>query len=63
MSKSILELAKHLDSAAINADAVPQISIDQELSIADAYKVQVASIDQRFGRGEKLLGYKMGFTS
>lgn len=63
MSKSILELAKHLDSAAINADAVPQISIDQELSIADAYKVQVASIDQRLGRGEKLLGYKMGFTS
>ena len=63
MSKSILELAKHLDSAAINADAVPQISIAQELSIADAYKVQVASIDQRFGRGEKLLGYKMGFTS
>ena len=63
MSKSILELAQHLDSAAINANAVPQISIDQELSIEEAYQVQVASIDQRLARGEKLLGYKMGFTS
>jgi len=63
MSKSILELAKHLDSAAINAAAVPQISIDQELSIKGAYEIQVASIDQRLDRGEELLGYKMGFTS
>ncbi len=63
MSKSISELAVHLDQAAINADAVPQISLEQELSLTDAYKVQVESMNQRFSRGEKLLGYKMGFTS
>ncbi|MFK7755424.1 MAG: 2-keto-4-pentenoate hydratase [Flavobacteriales bacterium] len=63
MNTPILDLAKHLDAAAMNADAVPQISLEQELSLSDAYKVQVASMDQRLERGEKLLGYKMGFTS
>lgn len=63
MSKSIQDLAVHLDHAAIHAEAVPQISLEQNLSLEDAYKVQVESMNQRFSRGEKLLGYKMGFTS
>jgi len=63
MSQSVLELGKHIDAAAINAEAVSQISTGQKITLEDAYKVQVASIDQRLGRGEKLIGYKMGFTS
>lgn len=57
------EIAKKLDKAAANATSIEQLSNSNELSLEDAYQVQKLSIDERLNRGEKLVGYKMGFTS
>jgi len=59
----ILEYARQLDDAARNAKAVSQIDPKGELSLADAYGIQSASIQRRIGRGERRVGVKMGFTS
>jgi len=56
-------IAKKLDQAAATANSVEQISNTTALSLADAYQVQKLSINERLRRGEKLVGYKMGFTS
>ena len=56
-------IAKQLDQAARTATAVEQISTHTEISLADASEVQKLSINERLARGEKLVGYKMGFTS
>lgn len=57
------QLAKTLDQAALNAQSVPQLSLETELDLNQAYKVQELSIEERLSRGEKLVGYKLGFTS
>lgn len=57
------KLAQTLDQAAASAESVEQLSLTTHLSLIDAYKVQRLSIDERLSRGEKLVGYKMGFTS
>lgn len=59
----ILELAERVDEAARTATAIPQLSLAQDLSEAQAYAVQTASIARRLARGEKRVGMKMGFTS
>lgn len=59
----LIDLAKKLDQAAADATSIAQLSSTTQLSLDDAYKVQKISIEQRLNRGEKLVGYKMGFTS
>jgi len=62
MTADIAALATKLDDAARHARATPQID-GPALSAADAYAIQKASIDKRLGRGERIVGMKMGFTS
>ena len=57
------DIAKKLDQAAANANSIEQISATTPLSLAQAYEIQKLSIELRLARGEKLVGYKMGFTS
>ena len=57
------EFAQLLDDAARHARAVPQIDPHGELSLAEAYAIQSASIQRRLARGERRVGVKMGFTS
>jgi 2-oxo-3-hexenedioate decarboxylase len=59
----LLGFAHLLDDAARHAKAVPQIDPKGELSLADAYAIQLASIQRRATRGERRVGVKMGFTS
>ena len=56
-------LAKKVDEAARNACSIQQLSESHEFSLADAYEIQRLSIERRLQRAEKLIGYKMGFTS
>ena len=56
-------LAEKLDAAARNARAIPQLSSEVDLTVDDAYALQAASIERRLGRGEEMVGVKMGFTS
>ena len=60
---NIPDIAEVLDSAAMNAEAVDQISKEETFTVDEAYYVQKASIDRRYRRGEKFVGLKMGFTS
>jgi 2-oxo-3-hexenedioate decarboxylase len=58
------DLATLLDAAARTATPIAQLSESGvALSLAQAYEVQAASVARRLGRGEQLLGIKMGFTS
>jgi 2-oxo-3-hexenedioate decarboxylase len=59
-------LALRLDDAARHRAAVPQLSVDPalaSLTIDDAYEIQRLSLVRRYGRGERRIGIKMGFTS
>ncbi|WP_292905330.1 fumarylacetoacetate hydrolase family protein [Niveispirillum sp.] len=57
----LMEIAARLDAAMFNATATPQLG--DTLSVADAYRVQEASMARRYARGERRVGIKMGFTS
>ncbi len=60
----IAALALRLDDAARQARAITQLSSEVgEISEADAYAIQSASIERRIARGARLVGVKMGFTS
>ncbi len=61
---NIDEIAETLDEAARTAAATAQITLTHpDLSVADAYRIQVASVRRRYGRGERPIGIKMGLTS
>ncbi|MFC0531758.1 2-keto-4-pentenoate hydratase [Phytohabitans kaempferiae] len=56
-------LAARLDEAARTAGAVPQLTREGPLSLADAYAVQRALVALRTARGDVPVGVKLGFTS
>ena len=51
-----------LDTAALQAQAVEQFA-EGSFDLADAYRIQRASIQRRVARGDGILGIKLGFTS
>lgn len=57
------KVAEDLDSASLNATAVPQVSLTDPLNLDQAYAIQSISLGRRYQRGEKWVGLKMGFTS
>lgn len=59
----LASIAARLDEAARTATATPQVSLETDLGVEDAYRVQQASIQRRLDRGEQLVGVKMGLTS
>lgn len=58
---NLIEIAQRLDNAQRNAAATPQLS--EPLTLEEAYRVQSASLQRRYDRGERRVGIKMGFTS
>lgn len=61
--KSLEVLALELHEAAKNAKEIDQISLNQPITLDDAYEIQRISISHRISEGETLIGLKMGFTS
>ena len=59
---TIESIAEILDTAAHEGKSTPQISSSYEMTLDEAYQVQLASLKRRYSRGEKLIGLKMGFT-
>ncbi|MDQ7917474.1 fumarylacetoacetate hydrolase family protein [Mesonia sp. MT50] len=57
------EIAKILDQAAKDATAIQQMGEKHDFSLEDAYEIQRHSINRRLDRGEKITGFKLGFTS
>lgn len=56
-------LAAVLDDATRTVTATPQLSAAGWLSLNDAYAVQRAGVALRTGRGDRVVGVKLGFTS
>lgn len=61
--KQLNAFAADLDTAAHTATATTQLSDHNPVDLADAYAIQALSIDRRVDRGERIIGYKLGFTS
>ncbi len=59
---TITNAAALLDEAALNARAVDQFA-PGSFDLADAYRIQRASIQRRVARGDGIKGIKLGFTS
>ncbi|HET8809047.1 MAG TPA: fumarylacetoacetate hydrolase family protein [Flavobacteriaceae bacterium] len=57
------QIAQILDNAAHEAKAVQQMAANENFSLEDAYTIQQISINRRLERGEKITGFKLGFTS
>ncbi|PCJ65599.1 MAG: 4-oxalocrotonate decarboxylase [Bacteroidetes bacterium] len=57
------EIAKQLDHAANTATAIAQISNTESFTEDEAYEIQRLSLEERYLRGEKFVGLKLGFTS
>lgn len=57
------DLAKIIDEAALNANPIAQLTTQKKITLEDAYDIQSKSLQERYKRGEKFIGYKMGFTS
>ncbi|NBX87894.1 MAG: 4-oxalocrotonate decarboxylase, partial [Bacteroidetes bacterium] len=60
---NIKEIAQSLHQAAHQAKPITQISLEQNLTLDQAYEVQKELINLRINEGETLIGLKMGFTS
>ncbi len=60
---NLTKLAETIDAAALNAKPIKQLSKKNKFSEKEAYEIQALSIKNRYERGEKLIGLKMGFTS
>lgn len=61
---NIHQIATIVDDAARNAKAIAQFSSGgNAFSLAEAYQIQNESMKRRTGRGERIVGVKMGFTS
>ncbi len=56
-------LAALVDDAALNAEAIPQLSLAHGFTEDESYEIQRLSINRRLERGEQMVGLKMGFTS
>ena len=60
---NLKNLAERVDTAALKADAISQLSLEHSFTEDEAYEIQKLSIDRRLERGEKFVGLKLGFTS
>lgn len=62
--ETVEKLARVVDDAAMESTPITMLTAEHEgLTIEDAYRIQRASMRRRFGRGETLVGMKMGLTS
>lgn len=53
-----------LDLAFLNLYTIEKLTLSQpEMSLAQAYQIQAELVGKRVGRGEKIVGFKMGLTS
>lgn len=58
-----IQIAQVLNQAAREAKPIAQMAEKEGFSLSEAYKIQFTSIQRRIERGEKITGFKLGFTS
>lgn len=60
---SLAEIAQHLLAAHASGRTIPAISASRPMSLDDAYGVQALVSSARLARGERIAGWKLGYTS
>lgn len=63
MTKGLSAIAARLDHAIQSATATYQLPVDQQVDAATGYAIQAMGIELRQGRGERVVGVKLGLTS
>jgi 2-oxo-3-hexenedioate decarboxylase len=63
MIKGLSAVAARLDHAIQSATATYQLPADQQVDAATGYAIQAMGIELRQGRGERVVGVKLGLTS
>lgn len=63
MTVDVEPLAGRLDAAVRAGSAIDQLTSEVSLTLDEAYAVQRAGVALRVGRGERVVGVKLGFTS
>ncbi|KIL35825.1 2-keto-4-pentenoate hydratase [Cohnella kolymensis] len=64
MTDKAAQFAEHLEKAVVSGKGVePLTALDPELTIQDAYQVQLHTIDKKVQAGSKIVGKKIGLTS
>ncbi|GAA2340667.1 4-oxalocrotonate decarboxylase [Dactylosporangium salmoneum] len=58
-----MTLAERLDEAERTRTAIPQVVSQSGADADEAYRIQEALVARRVGRGERLVGLKLGLTS
>lgn len=59
----ISSAASILHQAAVTRTSTDQLSLNQEITLEEAYQIQHKLIEHRLSQGHQLIGVKMGFTS
>ncbi|MEV0563740.1 fumarylacetoacetate hydrolase family protein [Dactylosporangium sp. NPDC050588] len=59
----LADLAERLDEAERTRTAIPQVVSQGGADADEAYRIQAALVARRVGRGERLVGLKLGLTS
>lgn len=62
-SNDIAALAERLDDAQTGVHDTVSLADDTAVDVDDAYRIQEAVVARRLGRGERIVGVKLGFTS
>lgn len=60
---TVSALARRLDDAQQSRTDTPSLADDHTIDIDGAYMIQNALLERRLGRGESIVGVKLGFTS
>lgn len=64
MSDKAIKYALHLERALENRAGVePLTTLDPEITIAEAYQVQLLTVDKKIKAGQRIVGKKIGLTS
>lgn len=64
MSNKAIRFAEHLEQAVVAGKGVePITAIDPEITIEEAYQVQLVNIDKQLKLGKRIVGKKIGLTS
>jgi 2-keto-4-pentenoate hydratase len=64
MSDKAVKFSEHLEQAVLRGRGVePLTSLDPELTVEEAYQVQLATINKKVKAGSRIVGKKIGLTS
>lgn len=63
MTDQLHDFAARLAASELSLEPIDQISAEAEISISDAYRIQLINIERKLAAGDNITGKKIGLTS